>query len=359
MNSLKIDKGTRRNLLLSGLALSLAAFCGSAALADEPPKPEQIVINDSGGDMQAAMREIFYKEFEARYGIRIVNTSPVDLGKLRAMVTSGNIDWAVTELTHQDGIEAEKAGLLEPLDHSIIDFSPFPEHLQNREYIMPKSVYSTVMTYRTDVYEEGKRPASWADFFDVETFPGLRSMQNTPVENLEFALLADGVPADQLYPIDLERAFAKMDTLKDHVGVWWTTGAQSVQVLVDGEVDMGTAWNGRVWGLMKDGAPVTIEWNQGAIKESAFAIPKGAPDAYWGQKFLALTAEAELQAVYAERIGYPGVNLDSLKLVDPEVATFMPTYPEHLAKQFWTDVGWWSENGEPIKERWARWVLEN
>ncbi len=345
-------------LVFSG-ALLAAAVAVPASAQSEPPKPEQIVINDSGGDMQSAMRRIFYSEFEKRYGIRIVNTSPLDLGKLRAMVNSGNIDWAVTELTGEDAVQAEKAGLLEPLDHKIIDFSAYPENLRDRKYIFPKSVYSTVIAYNTDVFKGDNHPKSWADFFDVEKFPGMRSMQNTPIENLEFALLADGVPADKLYPLDVDRAFRKLDTIKKHVAVWWTTGAQSAQVLVDKEVDMGTAWNGRVWSLMKENAPVAIEWNQGAIKESAFGIPAGAPNAYWGQKFLALAAEAKLQGVYAEVIGYPGLNLDALQFTDPKVAPFLPTYPDHLKKQFWTNIAWWSENGAAIKERWSRWVLEN
>ena len=158
--------------------------------------------------------------------------------------------------------------------------------------MFPKGVYSTVMGYRTDVFKEGSGPKSWADFWDVEKFPGPRTMQNGPIDNLEFALLADGVPKDKLYPIDVDRAFSKLDQIKKHVAVWWTTGAQSAQLLIDKEAVLGTAWNGRYYGAIKHGAPLVIEWNQGAIKESAFGIPKGAKDAYWGQKFLALGAEA-------------------------------------------------------------------
>jgi len=348
-------------LLLATAATLLASYPAalSPARAQEPAKPAQIVINDSGGDMQATMRKIFYKAFEDRYGIRVVTTSPPDLGKLRAMVASGNVDWTVTELTGQEAIDAEKAGLLEKLDLGIIDLSPYPEHLRQRQFIFPKSVYSTVMAYRTDKFPGENHPKSWADFFDLQKFPGMRSLQNTPLENLEFALLADGVAPDKLYPLDVDRAFKKLDTIKKNVAVWWTTGAQSVQALVDGEAVMGTAWNGRVWALMKQGAPLAIEWNGGAIKEAAYAIPKGTANSYWGQKFLALAAEPKPQGEYANTIGYPGLNLESIKFTAADVAPFMPTYPDNLKKQFWTDLAWWSENGNAIKERWARWVLEN
>ena len=308
--------------------------------------------------MQNAMRRIFYSEFEKRYGIKVVATSPVDLGKLRAMVQSNNVEWAVTEIGGEDAIRAEQSGLLEPLDLKTIDFSKFPEHLRNRKFVFPKAVYSTVMGYRTDAYP-GEKPKSWADFWNVQKFPGPRTMQNSPTDNLEFALLADGVPADKLYPIDLDRAFKKMDQIKKHVAVWWTTGAQSAQVLVDKEAVLGTAWNGRYYSLIKQGGPVAIEWNQGAIKESAFAIPKGAKDAYWGQKFLALAAEAKPQGEYADVIGYPGLNLEAIKFTDAKVAPFLPTHPDHLPKQFWTDLAWWNQNGAAVKERWSRWMLSN
>jgi putative spermidine/putrescine transport system substrate-binding protein len=340
-------------LLMAG-ALALGAV--GPGQAQEPPKPAQIVINDSGGDMQNAMRSVFYSEFEKRYGIKVVNTSPVDLGKLRAMVQSGNVEWAVTEIGGEDAIKAEQSGLLEGLDLKVIDLSKFPEHLRNRKFVFPKSVYSTVMGYRTDAFK-GDKPQSWADFWNVQKFPGPRTMQNSPVDNLEFALLADGVPKEKLYPLDLDRAFKKMDQIKKHVAVWWTTGAQSAQVLIDKEAVLGTAWNGRYYSLIKQGGPVAIEWNQGAIKESAFAIPKGAKDAYWGQKFLAIAAEAQPQGKYADVIGYPGLNLEAIKYTDPKVAPFLPT--EYLDKQFWTDLAWWNENGAAVKERWARWMLSN
>jgi putative spermidine/putrescine transport system substrate-binding protein len=274
------------------------------------------------------------------------------------MVKSGNVEWAVTEIGGEDAIKAEQSGLLEPLDLKVIDLSKFPEHLRNRKFVFPKAVYSTVMGYRTDAFK-GDKPQSWADFWNVQKFPGPRTMQNSPTDNLEFALIADGVPKDKLYPLDLDRAFKKMDQIKKHVAVWWTTGAQSAQVLVDKEAVLGTAWNGRYYSLIKQGGPVVIEWNQGAIKESAFAIPKGAKDAYWGQRFLAIAAEAQPQGKYADVIGYPGLNLEATKYTDPKVVPFLPTNPEHLPKQFWTDLAWWNENGAAVKERWARWMLSN
>ena len=130
---------TRRSLLaLGGAAWAFPRLTWAQA---EPPKPAQIVVNDSGGDMQNAMRQAFYNEFEKRYGIKVVSTSPVDLGKLRAMVQSGNVEWQVTEIDGESALLAERSGLLEPLDLKIVDLSQFPKHLQSRKFVFPKGVY--------------------------------------------------------------------------------------------------------------------------------------------------------------------------------------------------------------------------
>jgi putative spermidine/putrescine transport system substrate-binding protein len=342
-------------VLCAASAMSGLAFLHAHAQA--PAKPDRIVVNDSGGATQQANRKTFYTAFEKQTGVKIVNTSPVDLGKLKAMVASGNIEWCVTEISGPDAVTAERMGLLEPLDRTVIDLSNFPEHLRDRKFVFPKSVYSTVIGYRTDVFKDGG-PKSWADFFDVEKFPGPRTMQNSPIEQLEFALLADGVPMDKLYPLDVDRAFKKLDEIKKHVAVWWTTGAQSAQILIDKEAVIGTAWNGRYYNLIKEGAPIAIEWNQGAIKESAFGIPKGAKDAYWGQRLLALMADPKLQGEYASIIGYPGANLEATQYTDPKIVPFLPTSPDNLRKQFWIDLNWWADNGAQVHERWARWMLE-
>ena len=69
-------------------------------------------------------------------------------------------------------------------------------------------------------------------------------------------------------------------------------------------------------------------------------------------------AEAKPQGIYANIIGYPGLNLDATKYTDPKLVPYLPTSPENLPKQFWTDLEWWADNGPAIQERWARWMLQ-
>ncbi|HUI18126.1 MAG TPA: ABC transporter substrate-binding protein [Alphaproteobacteria bacterium] len=336
------------------IAVTLALATG--AWSDEPPKPARIVVNDSGGAMGSWMRKAYFDPFEKLYGIPVVETSPTDFGKLRAMVESGNVEWTVTEIGGQDAVRAAKMGLVEKIDDSIVDRSKFPKEKHSPSYFSA-SVYSTVLGYRKDAFKDG-HPTSWAEFWDVKRFPGPRSMRNHPVDNLEFALLADGVAPDQLYPIDMDRAFKKLDEIKSAVTVWWTTGAQPAQLLLDKEVVLATGWNGRFFDLILKDAPIDIEWGQGALKSGTFVIPKGAKDAYWGQKFLAFLTDAKAEAIYANALAYPGLNPDSLQYVDAKVLPYLPTEPTNLKRQFWISDEWWAENGTAAQERWNQWLLK-
>lgn len=341
------------------VSLTLAIACITAIAqspGQEPPKPEKIVVNDSGGAMGSWMRKAYFDNYEKTYGIRVVETSPTDFGKLRAMVESGNVEWTVTEIGGQDAIRAEQLNLVEKIDDKIVDRSKFPEEARS-PYVFAASVYSTVLGYRTDVFKTD-HPKTWAQFWDVKRFPGSRSMRNHPVDNLEFALLADGVPPDKIYPIDMDRAFKKLDEIKPHVTVWWTTGAQPAQLLLDKEVVLATGWNGRFFDLIMKEAPIAIEWGEGALKQGSFVIPGGAKDAYWGQKFLALMTDPKASAIYANALAYPGLNPDSLQYVDPKVKPNLPTEPTNMKKQFWISDRWWAENGAKAQERWNEWLLK-
>lgn len=334
---------------------SAALLAAGRARAAEPPKPSRIVWNDSGGAMSNHLRRIYFNDFEKQTGIQVVQTSPVDFAKLRAMVEAGSPEWTVTEIGSQDSIRAEKLGLVEALDPSIIDRSDFPPQARKPK-VFASSLYSTILAYDTEELGD-KHPKGWAEFWDVKRFPGPRSLRNHPVDNLEFALLADGVPADKIYPIDMDRAFRKLDQIKPHVTVWWTTGAQPAQLLLDKEVVMATGWNGRFFDLLQKKAPIGLEWTEGALKQGTFVVPKGAKDAYWGQKLLAMFTDPKREAQYAEALAYPGLSKDCAKYINPALLPFMPNAPGNIERQYWTNDEWWSENGGQAIERWNAWLL--
>lgn len=343
-------------IIAACIAASLGmATCGSAFAQTAAPKPERMIVNSSGGSWNAAMRKYFWDEFQNKNGIKITDTSPTDLGKLRAMVGSGNISWSVTEIGGQDTVRAVEMGLVEPLDAKVIDRSNFVDAAKDPNVFAPVA-YSTVIAFRPDAFADGG-PTSWADFWNVKKFPGPRALRDSPVDNLEAALLADGVPVDKLYPLDVDRAFKKLDEIYPNVTVWWTTGQQPAQLLIDKEVVLASGWNGRFFDLIRKKAPIKIEWNGGVLKIAAFVIPKGAKDKDWGMKVLAGMTDAKRQAALSEELGYSGTNKDADGYVSAETRPLLPLSPDNLAKQVWLNVDWWTKNGAAVTERWQKWKL--
>ncbi len=351
-------KYTRREFLGTAAAASLVTASPFGALAQEPPKPESIVVNNSGGAVGVALRKAYFDPFEKQTGIRVVDSSPMDFAKLRSMVESGNIEWALTEIDPEAIGLARKLSLLEPIDDKLINRASYPAEYKAKD-IFTDAVGAVILGYRTDVFKGGSQPQGWADFWNIGKFPGPRSLRNHPSGNLEFALIADGVPMDKLYPLDLDRAFKKLDEIKKNIAVWWDSGAQAVQLILDKEVVLVTTWNGRFTDVLRKdpNAPVAIEWTQAMMIDGTWCIPKGAKDAYWAQRLLAVMADPERQAVYAAEIPYPSPNPDMLKHLDPALLDSMPTAPQNMSKMFRSNYEWWDANAATALERWNAWIL--
>lgn len=343
---------SRRAFNIGAASLALAGVSAGRAAAEDVT----IVVNGSGGSLAEAIKKLFEDPFTAATGIKVRATAPVSLPKLKAMVESGNVEWDLTELNGDDVARASEAGWLEPLDYSIIDpENKLPEMAKARD-AMVRASYSTVLAYRTDRFE-GKAPKTWADFWDVKTFPGPRSLENSPKANLEFALLAAGVPKEQIYPIDVDKAFAKLDEIKEHIPVWWDNGAQHVQLLVDGEVNMTSCWNGRITPLKKEGKPVDISWEGGALMLSYLGIPKGAKHPKEAMQFMKFRMDPKASAEFVKLVPYPGFVPGMMELLEPEFVATLPTAPENAAVQFPFGAAWWAQNLEEVQKRWNEWML--
>jgi putative spermidine/putrescine transport system substrate-binding protein len=225
------------------------------------------------------------------------------------------------------------------------------------DYAVGGEVESVVLAYRTDKY--ATPPTSWADFWDVDNFPGKRAMAKRGPYTIEAALLADGVSGENLYPLDIDRAFKSLDRLKPNIAVWWTSGAQSESLIRDGEVDMIAMWNGRASNVsVKQGAPVAACWNQALYYQAAWAIVKDTPRYDLANKFIAFTQRAENQATMAKEIFYGPTNPDAFKYIDDKTAKELPTYPEHFKKVIPIDYEYWRVNNEPVTEKLNKWMMQ-
>ncbi|MCE8009564.1 ABC transporter substrate-binding protein [Aestuariivita sp.] len=348
---------------LAGLAAALTlAVAAPAAIAQE----RTLAVSGSGGIVGEMNTRFFAEPFTAETGIAVerLTSEGSRMAELEAMVNSGRVLWDVMEISASNYPLGVSKGLFEPIDYSKVD----PEGLlppgARAEYGVGAASFSHVLAVRTDQMPEGRMMSSWADFWDVETFPGPRALRNRAEDNLEFALLADGVAEADLYTVlstedGLDRAFAKMDEIKPHVTAWWTSGAQSVQLLSDGEVYFGTSYNGRIPPLAQSGLPVEIMWNGGALHTSFVGIPKGTENIEMAHQFIAYrTMNAAQMRQYMAELPYPGFAPGLYDGVAEAVTAIQPTAPANLEAQFSANPEFWGDNLEAIQERWNEWLLE-
>jgi len=319
----------------------------------------EMIFNWSGGASGKNVWKCYVAPYEKASGNKVIHDAAVSFSKLKAMVKTGNIQWDMAELYGMDLYElGVKEDLFEPIDYNIIKKSDDYFEGSFLSHALIHSYYATVLGYNAAKFPEGKAPQSWKDFWDVKKFPGPRSLYNGPFNNLEFALLADGVAPENLYPLDMDRAFKSLDKIKKHVKVWWTAGAQPAQLLTDKEVVMTSAWNGRIYGIIKDGVNAEIQWNQGIIMKSPVVIPKGAPNKKIAMEMMAQIVNPASQACDVEKMSYPGRYKKLYKQVSQEVRPYMITHPENVRKMIWNNYKWWIEHKAEANERWSAWILE-
>jgi putative spermidine/putrescine transport system substrate-binding protein len=311
-----------------------------------------------GGAYQKAQRDALLTPAEDLLGVKILEDTLTGLAEVRAQVRAGAVTWDIVDLEIDACVRAAQEGLLEPLDFSIVSKDGF-ENAAVSDHWIGVIYFSTVLAYSTEAYGDNP-PRSWADFWDVERFPGARAMQKDPSANVEIALIADGVPLDEVYPIDLDRAFKKLDEIKPYVDIWWSSGAQSAQLMKDGEVEMSTIWNGRMDAAMADGAEGDYTYNGGVASLDCLAIPKGSENVDAAMKVLAAMVSPDLQANIPTYINYGPTNSAAFTLgkISDEMAARSPSAPDNLKSQVIVRADWWAENGEALQERWDSWHIE-
>ncbi|PHN55970.1 ABC transporter substrate-binding protein [Pseudomonas viridiflava] len=307
-----------------------------------------------GGSTQDAQKQAWAVPFAKASGVTVVQDGPTDYGKLKAMVESGNVQWDVVDVEADFALRAAAEGLLEPLDFNTIKRDRIDPRFAS-DHGVGSFFFSFVLGYNEDKLGS-KKPVDWTAMFDTKTYPGKRALYKWPSPGvLELALLADGVAADKLYPLDLDRAFKKLDTIKKDI-VWWGGGAQSQQLLASGEASMGQMWNGRVYALQQDGAPVSVSWKQNLVMADFLVVPKGAKNKDAAMKFIAEATSARGQADFSNLSAYAPVNLDSVPRLDSTLAKNLPT--AYGADQITLDFAYWAKNGPDIATRWNEWLVK-
>ena len=357
MNKTSGHSMNRRSLMKSAAGVALGVALPVSMIRSASASTTQITVADPGGPYSPAFRKAFYDPFEKATGIKVVNVAreAEPTAQFKAIVETKSYTWDVCTLTLSARDILMKQNLLEPLNFGAADVPGLmPEALTS--HWMGTDVYSTILGYRADKFADNA-PQSWADFWNVEKFPGRRSLRKNPIDTLEQALLADGVPLDQLYPLDVERAFKSLDRIKKHIAVWWTGGAQSSQLIQSGEVDMIALWNARAQAVIDGGAPVKIGWNQGLYSIEGWGIPKGNPRADAARQFIKFCGDAARQAAFTDVLAYGPANLDAYKHIPKDRAQALPTYEDNLKVMTIAKEDWWGANRSKMNERFNAWIL--
>ena len=346
---------TRRWFLATAAQGSALVTVGAGRPSRAYGQSKEVVVASWGGSYQEALKKAWFQPFEKETGIKVTDVSPVNYGKMATMVETKNVEWDVVDVGSSFVATGISKNLFHPLNYSVID----------RQGLIPESVndfavgieyFSTVLAYSTRRYASGG-PESWGDFWNVAKFPGVRAMRKISYTTCEQALMADGVPTVKMYPIDVDRAFRVLDRIKPHVKVWWTQGAQPIQLLTDGEVDLSPAWSPRLEIAKKEGAKLDYVWNQGILHSSSFVIPRGARNVDNAMRLIAYSASPRAQARLTEYSLNGPANSKAYEFIKPEVAKLLPTSPENRAKQVvLAEFDWWGKNFDAVEKRLQEWA---
>lgn len=371
----------RASLLTAGLALAACADDDTPPTPTGIPEPEPeptptpvlveavpgfddptrwegrtLTITSWGGEYQEAQDSAYFEPF-ARLTGATVETEATDLEVLRTQVDSGEVSWDVCDVLTEDVLPLANLGVISPIDYDELDTEDLiPEAMM--EHGLTSSFFSTILAFREGFWEGGVEPSNWADFWNHDRFPGTRGLHRDPQTTLEFALLADGVGIEDLYPLDVDRAFASLERLLPFLWLWWEQGAQPTQMITSGDIDMVSVWNSRIERLSAEGAPVSIQWNQGAISGDSWVLPSGSENLDVAMDFLRFVNRPETEAAFSSLVPFGPVNLKTFELLGDEYRDSLPTSPLLLPQQFFIDHEWWFANREAIGERFEEWLTE-
>lgn len=382
-----------KTLLLGSAALAIAASASVAQEGETPESPvagepmaDQMTIVSWGGAYQESQLKAYvepYQEMHPDFQVTWDESSAEAVAGMRAQAEANNITWDLVDVTAADAMRLCDEGLAMEVDINEIA-APAPDGTEAEEdfgedmlvsdCFIPQIAYSYTFGYRTDVEEwNGETPSEICDVFDMETFPGQRSLERRPHNNLEWALICDGVPQEEVYDVleteeGQQRAFDKLETIKDQT-VWWTTGAETPQLLADGEVVFGSTYNGRLFSvIVEQDQPVEMMWDTQSYDLDGWIIPAGLEDDEESlnrvKDFLWFATDTQRLADQAKYISYGPARESSAPLVGQhaelgiEMAPHMPTNPENATNAFVQNYEWWADYRDDLDAKFQAWLSQ-
>lgn len=363
--------------------VQLLSGAAAVALVSTSAFAEDMTIVSWGGAYSNSQQKAYHEPYMAKNpGVNIINdeSAPEAVAKLRAMNEADNVTWDVVDTVAADAMRLCDEGLaieIDPAKH----LAPAPDgtsaaddfgELMVSECFIPNIVYSTTFGYRTDVDAwNGKEPTDICALFDTETFPGKRSLEKRPINNVEWALLCDGVAKADVYdvletPEGQAQALAKLGTIKDDI-IWWSAGAETPQRLADGEVVLGSTYNGRLFALIEEQKqPVKMMWDAQVFDLDGWIIPAGLSEERQKRAldYIYFATDTQRLADQAKYISYGPARASSAPLVGKhaelgiDMAPHMPTAPENAKNTFLYNYEWWADNRDDVDAKFQAWLVQ-
>jgi len=357
----------RRDLLKTAGAIAAVGpfFHIRPAKADKG----ELVVVSWGGPWNEALRTIMFKDFEAQTGIRVRDDAPPENAKIKAMVESGNVTWDIIDTDMPAILSLIDDKLLEPLEYSKFDQSKLaniPKELHH-PYGLGHKIYSFNICYNSQAFSKENHPQSWADVWDGVKYPGGRTFnfRGGVSPQLEVALLADGVPIDKLYPLDVERGWRSFDRLRPLVTKWYASHSEAIQLLSAGEVAVGCTIGAETITAKRQGAPVDVDYNQGKLSSDHWSIVKGTQNLEAAHQFINFAIAGDRQAGMSKYVPYGPSNSEAMQYLSAQEAADLCSSPENLKKGFWWNIEWWGTVGpdgktprERLAEEYAAWMVK-
>lgn len=324
---------------------------------------EVLFYDTSGGDVWEGLNETLFADFTKDTGVKVVDDYNEASTKFFAAAQNGAVDWSLVFLPSlSDAQQAADKGYLAELDTSVIPVDKLVEGTYSKTGI-EVGTFGMVLAWNEDTYPaDGAQPKTWEDLYDTAKFPGQRCFFNNPQYGwtLESALLADGVAAEDLYPLDTERAFKKLDTVKKNV-TWWSSGAQSIESFENGSCDLGIVWANRAFTASQNDFPMSVSWDQAGYANSVWAIPADAPNPEAAEALLKSVIENTAgQIDFASRVPTPipaastGISVGDFP---EDIQPFLPV-GDNISNAITLDADYYKEHNADLTDQFNRWVAK-
>jgi len=362
MDDLPLISTGRRKIVKRVAFFTLTSLCAPFVMTPSRSSPKRISVRDAGGIINHAYKEVLYEPFYRQTGIEVVGVpaSANPIAQIKEMVKSRQYLWDMAALGEMAilllTIGAGDQCFIEKhqLEHDPVISKISAQFMS--PYGVGTNVYSTVLAYRTDAFGKHQLPQTWKDLWDIKNFSGCRGLYKHPLDTTEVALMADGIPANDIYPCDLDRAFHSLDKIKRHISVWWTSGPQVEHLLKSGEINLTSAWVSRVQTAINEGAPVAFSWDQHIYQYDSWAILKDTPNASACREFIKFASDPKRQALLAEYAIGP-TQQDAFNYIKPKQAMRLTSYPANLEKGKHIDAAYWCKNQDRAIQRFNEWLL--